>query len=212
MYALMSSKRKTFVLKCDKPRYDGGVEIDLKQYFGDRFQSDALELKALAQSQLSPAQRSGLGKDMLTSGMQFMEVPHYVLEDDAVSPLQALHHADEIGLENRVSAAWEAQAAEHTLTTVPSAQSLHVEEHKAVTSAGKATRFKTLLLEGPIQLLIACAGLGTACLALCSLALLSNPEGIAKQSYALIKSCHTLLLKGLINTLLFPIKTLHVIK
>jgi hypothetical protein len=71
---------------------------------------------------------------------------------------------------------------------------------------------KAGIMEGPLQMLIAFTGLCTACLALCSLAFLAEPKGIADQSYALLKSCQGLLLKGLMNTFLFPVKTLDILR
>ena len=48
----MTAKRKTFVLRCDKPRYDGGVELDLERYFGRQLQPNANELQKAKQALL----------------------------------------------------------------------------------------------------------------------------------------------------------------
>lgn len=42
--------RKGFVLKCDKPRYDGGVELNLEKYFGRRLQPNQAALRQTAAS------------------------------------------------------------------------------------------------------------------------------------------------------------------
>jgi len=44
-----SKPRKGFVLKCDKPRYDGGVELNLEKYFGRRLQPSQAALNKLNQ-------------------------------------------------------------------------------------------------------------------------------------------------------------------
>lgn len=48
-YSEPSKSRKTFVLRCDRPRYDGGVEIDLERYFGRRLQPNLNPLKKAEQ-------------------------------------------------------------------------------------------------------------------------------------------------------------------
>jgi hypothetical protein len=55
-YSEPSKSRKTFVLRCDKPRYDGGVEIDLERYFGRRLQPNQ-KLMTKAQTQLEQVNR-----------------------------------------------------------------------------------------------------------------------------------------------------------
>jgi len=37
--------RKGFVLKCDKPRYDGGVDLNLEKYFGRKLQPNQAALR-----------------------------------------------------------------------------------------------------------------------------------------------------------------------
>lgn len=47
--------RKGFVLKCDKPRYDGGVDINLEKYFGRRLQPNQAALRQASSSFASEA-------------------------------------------------------------------------------------------------------------------------------------------------------------
>jgi hypothetical protein len=196
-------KRNTFILKCDKPRYDGGVEIDLKEYFGSRFQSDAASLKRIAQGQLNSHQRNSLGKDALSKEVLSIAGPHYdldaAIEDGLADEWPETVHADEHRVEESVTTAWRTEAAH-----VPSSASAEMACSVPLAPQPVHTPFKAFLLEGPIQILVGLTGLSTGMLALCSLGLLSNPEGVALRAKDLVRSCKTLLIKGLWNTCTLP--------
>jgi hypothetical protein len=81
--------RQTFVLKCDKPRYDGGVEVDLERYFGRKLQPNLAQIK-----------RSRLEKKLLDLLAEGEEESENALETEAFISELSFHEDPSYGQPN----------------------------------------------------------------------------------------------------------------
>lgn len=208
--------RQTFVLKCDKPRYDGGVEVDLERYFGRKLQPSTNEMK-----------RARLEKkllELLAEGSAESENAREA--EDFISQL-SLHDVGEISL----AEAGASQPHQNLSFSELSAMALdkgsldrtinrrnpfgqHAEAAKKATETlktdSKLSLIRQVVLQGPLQVAISMAGMVTTVVAMASVGLGSKHEALKQQSMELMKDCATMFWKGWMNTLLIPFKTAQV--
>jgi hypothetical protein len=206
--------RQTFVLKCDKPRYDGGVEVDLERYFGRKLQPTANQLK-----------RIRLEKKLLELLAEGSAEAEQALEaEDFISQL-SLHEVDDMNLEEagtppqRQSLTFSqlsAMALDKTSLDRPSnrrSSTLHQAEAGSTVALKTDSKFsliRQVMLQGPLQVAISLAGIITTIIAMASVGLGSKHASLKQQSMELMKDCSTMFWKGWLNTILIPFKTAQV--
>jgi len=214
---MTDSERKTFVLKCDRPRYDGGIEIDLERYFGRRLQPNLTSLKGMAQEHLNEAQLKKLGNDALLSPAQVIaraKATRFkrksLLNEDSVYDMdEALerHLASEELSEFLPYTPLHQEAQEKVLHPL-NPQGTRT---PALDPLMRQDRLKDIFMQGPLQMSIGLTGVLTSLLALCAMNLCARPEGIRHQAHQLFQDCTRVFLKGLWNTLLLPATTVKAV-
>ena len=212
---MANDDRKTFVLKCDKPRYDGGVEVDLERYFGRRLQPNLGSLKGLAQAHLDENQLHSLGRDAIKKANHqakrnvskkryeqlFDDYNSYDM-DDALA--QGLAQEEVLPVANLLKT-----KVENTKTTVKSKEEptpLMLPTHSI-----KHERLKEAFFKGPMQMTVGLTGVLTSMLAICSLHLCARPEGIRSHAKTLLWDSQRIFMQGILNTLLLPSSALRAI-
>jgi hypothetical protein len=214
---MSNSERKTFVLKCDKPRYDGGIEIDLERYFGRRLQPNLTSLKGMAQEHLNEDQIKKLGDDAVLSPTQVIaraKAAHSkrrsLLSEDTVYDMDealernmASEDLSEFFPYKRVSKVARPKADRSVNDALKVSDAMHPMMRQA--------RLKDVFMQGPLQMGIGLTGLLTSLLALCAMNLCARPEGIRHQARQLFHECTRVFWKGLWNTLLLPASTMKAV-
>ena len=206
--------RQTFVLKCDRPRYDGGVEVDLERYFGRKLQPNINQMKrARLEKKLFDLLAEGadeseraLEAEAFISELSFHEVEEVSPEEaDSHQPPQSLTFSqlsamalDRVSLE-RVSNRRQ-PVSQQTETSVPS----------TVNTSSKFSLIRQVLLQGPLQVAISLAGIVTTMVAMASIGLGTKHANLKQQSLDLMKDCSAMFWKGWLNTILIPFKTAQV--
>lgn len=218
--------RQTFVLKCDKPRYDGGVEVDLERYFGRKLQPNMQELKrAKVERRLM---------ELLSEGET--EAQNAQEAEDFIAQL-SFHDVDDL------PSSFTEEALTHTHSSVPlsfsqlSAMALDKANLDRVTNrrypinqnfeeqtdfhtshlsqattnvVNKVQLIRQVFLQGPLQIAISLAGMVTTVVALASVGLGEKHRSLKNQSLELMQDCSSMFWKGWANTLLIPFKTMQV--
>jgi hypothetical protein len=207
---MSSAERRTFVLKCDKPRYDGGIEIDLERYFGRRLQPNLTSLKGMAQEHLNEEQLEKLGSDAIFNAKQTLVRPTASKKQKRVSFLSeaTIYDLDEALEKGLASEALEDLLPYISSKTQDSAVSMKVAQVMTPVMMLRQDRLKEAFLQGPLQMTIGLTGLLTSALALCSMNLCAKPQGIRIQAESLFQECSKVFVKGLWNTLLLPTRAL----
>ncbi|MCE2931046.1 MAG: hypothetical protein LW809_06640 [Vampirovibrionales bacterium] len=214
---MSNSERKTFVLKCDKPRYDGGIEIDLERYFGRRLQPNLTSLKGMAQEHLNEDQLKKLGDDAVLSPRQVIAQAKAaqskrksLLSEDTVYDMDEALERDMASEDlseflpyKRVDKVALKKAEQNVKDAL---------KHRPVKHAmGRQERLKDVFMQGPLQMGIGLTGLLTSLLALCAMNLCARPEGIRHQARQLFQDCTHVFWKGLWNTVLLPASTMKAV-
>ena len=172
---------KTFVLRCDKPRYDGGVELDLEHYFGQKLnrrpQRHSLPpgLSALDYATLEAA----LKKERLAQHTESVRALHQELKPHSASPLPLPPQQG-----------WPTRGLKHP-TTPP---------------AEGDVSLLAVVSQGPLQIAVSLLGFVTTALAMLSLCvgMGQGQSTLRQQSRQLLHHCVGMLGKGVLNTLLMP--------
>ena len=202
---MAKDERKTFVLKCDKPRYDGGVEIDLERYFGRRRQPNLRSLKDMAQAHLDEGQLHSLGRDAIkqSNHQAKRSVPQkryqnlfddYNLYDMDEALAEGLAQEDVLPVANLLKT-----KVKNTVKPKEEPTPLMLPTHSL-----KHERLKEAFFKGPMQMTVGLTGLLTSMLAICSLHLCARPEGIRSHAKTLLWDSQRIFMQGVLNTLLLP--------
>jgi hypothetical protein len=212
--SMSNSERKTFVLKCDKPRYDGGIEIDLERYFGKRLQPNLSSLKGIAQEHLNEDQLKKLGDDALLKPTQVIaraKAAHSkrksLLSEDTVYDMDEALERD-MATEDLAEFLPYTRVNKNALNKVVQNQQ---NASKTVRPTVRQERLKDVFMQGPLQMGIGLTGLLTSLLALCAMNLCARPEGIRQQARQLLQDCTRVFWKGLWNTVLLPASTMKAV-
>lgn len=214
---MSESERKTFVLKCDKPRYDGGIEIDLERYFGRRLQPNLTSLKGMAQEHLSEEQLKKLGNDALLSPSQVIAHAKAVrlkraslLNEDSVYDMDEALERD-LASEDLSEFLPYTRIHQNALEKVTSPLKQQDTSTQVMHPLVRHDRLKDVFMQGPLQMSIGLTGVLTSLLALCAMNLCARPEGIRHQAHQLFQDCTRVFWKGLWNTLLLPASTMKAV-
>ncbi len=211
---MSNAERKTFVLKCDKPRYDGGIEIDLERYFGRRLQPNLTSLKGMAQEHLNEDQLKKLGDDAVLSPTQVMaRAKKAKSKTQSLLSEEMVYDMDE-ALERNMASEDLAELLPYTRVNkdaIKKADQKQQDADKAMRPLMRQDRLKDVFMQGPLQMGIGLTGLLTSLLALCAMNLCARPEGIRHQARQLFQDCTKVFWKGLWNTVLLPVSTLRAV-
>lgn len=182
--------RKTFVLKCDRPRYDGGVEIDLQKFFGRPLQPN---MALLRKRQVSVEQLEALKKE----ARQLLNESQALTQSNAptVSAEQALLEAAPV-----------TASPSHPKPTPTKARVTSVTTHSQLSpDHAPCCVLGNWLLQGPSDIVFGVVGL-CASLVAC-LALLAYPNPVLKcQTELLVKDCFQRMGSGCWQLLQWPIQ------
>jgi hypothetical protein len=167
---------KTFVLRCDKPRYDGGVELDLEHYFGQK-------LNRRPQRHSLPPSLSALDYAALETALKKERLAQHT------EAVRALHQ--------------ELKPNSHSNTPQSGWPSLNVKQ-PAVTEGNVS--LLAVISQGPLQIAVSLLGFVTTALAMLSLCvgMGQGQSTLRQQSRQLLNHCVGMLGKGVLNTLLMP--------
>ncbi|MFM7389507.1 MAG: hypothetical protein ACKO34_02645 [Vampirovibrionales bacterium] len=196
---MMSEERETFVLKCDRPRYDGGVEVDLERYFGRKLQPDTDALR----SSYHEKKRAQLAKDHLTAYKQLHALDEYAPhmgthpelspEDRAFSEYLSNAPALEL-VEEFPEQAWNDFSGEDARLIAKQQHDKHHQEG-----------LRETLLKGPLQIIVSLAGLATSVVALATMMLSGRKEKLFEsQVMVLLRECHHMFWKGVWSLTTLP--------
>jgi hypothetical protein len=214
---MSDAERKTFVLKCDKPRYDGGIEIDLERYFGRRLQPNLTSLKGMAQEHLNEEQLKKLGDDAVLSPTQVIARAKAVrlkrtslLSEDSVYDMDEALERD-LASEDLSAFLPYTRVDQDALEKAAHPLNLHDTITPKMDPLVRQARLKDVFMQGPLQMGIGLTGVLTSLLALCAMNLCARPEGIRHQARQLFQDCTRVFWKGLWNTLLLPASTMKAV-
>jgi hypothetical protein len=207
--------RQTFVLKCDKPRYDGGVEVDLERYFGRKLQPNMNQMK-----------RARLEKKLLDLLAEGAEESENALEAEAFISELSFHEVEDVKLEE---AGYNQQCQSLTFSQLSSMALDKANLDRAINrrhpmgpygadsqtmpamkTDSKWSLIRQVLLQGPLQVAISLAGIVTTMVAMASIGLGTKHVSLKQQSLELMKDCSAMFWKGWLNTVLIPFKTVQV--
>ena len=207
--------RQTFVLKCDTPRYDGGVEVDLERYFGRKLQPNVNQMK-----------RARLEKKLLDLLAEGAEESENALEAEAFISELSLHEVEDVKLEEADYSHQRQSFTFSQLSTMaldkanldtatnrrhpmgPYGADSHT--MPAMKTGSKWCLIRQVLLQGPLQVAISLAGIFTTVIAIYSIGLGTKHASLKQQSLDLMKDCSAMFWKGWLNTVLIPFKTVQV--
>ena len=215
---MSNAERKTFVLKCDKPRYDGGVEVDLERYFGRRLQPNLTSLKGMAQEHLNEDQLKKLGDDAVLSPTQVKACTHgdhklprmsSRVQDNVYDMDEALER--NMATENLMEYFPYARVNKEAVKAAAKKVIQRQESTQEPNTLLRQDRLKDVFMQGPLQMGIGLTGLLTSLLALCAMNLCARPEGIRQQARQLFRDCTKVFWKGVWNTVLLPSSTIKAV-
>jgi hypothetical protein len=201
-----ADNRETFVLKCDRPRYDGGVEVDLERYFGRKLQPNTDSLrksyqdKRLASMANDHLQQHLNDASMLDEYALRQHSNHPELSEEDALFHEHLAHSPALDLIDEFPHQSWSDFTETDAKIIAEEQRKR-KQHK---------QFKELLLKGPLQIIVSIAGLATSVVALSSLLLSGGSrESFKKQVFALVQECYTMFWKGVWSIVTLPVATVR---